>query len=315
MIRVASALLCLIMGACTPVLQPPGPFPDTVPHIGAERFQTRDGLSLPLRCWRPVSDGPRAVVLAVHGFNDYSNAFDTSGQYLAGRGIAVYAYDQRGFGASPKAGLWAGTQPMVDDLTDAANEIRRRHPGVPLYLLGDSMGGAVVMVAVARPKRPAFDGLILVAPAVWGRSTMPLPHRVVLFLASRTVPWLRLSGRGLNIMPSDNIDMLRALGRDPLVIKETRVDTIHGLVDLMDEALASAPRLPSPVLLLYGEKDEVIPKNAITRTLEALPPDGARVVLYPNGYHMLLRDLKAEVALNDIAAWIEAPNAALPSGR
>ncbi|MBF0093631.1 MAG: alpha/beta hydrolase [Alphaproteobacteria bacterium] len=296
--------------------QPAGPLSGVSPRIGDGRFHTRDGLSLPLRCWKPVHDGPRAVVLALHGFNDYANAFETAGRHLAERGHAVYAYDQRGFGASPHAGLWAGTGPMVRDLGDAVAELRRLHPGVPLFLLGDSMGGAVVMTAAAGPEAPKADGLILVAPAVWGRSTMPLLYRTALFLTSRTVPWLRLSGRGLNIMPSDNIEMLRALGRDPLIIKETRVDTLLGLVDLMDEALASASRLPVPALLLYGEKDEVIPKNAVESVVDRLPRDGGqrRVALYPDGYHMLLRDLKAEVALDDIASWIAAPDAPLPSG-
>ena len=66
------------------------------------------------------------------------------------------------------------------------------------------------------------------------------------------MPGLTLTGRGLKIKPSDNIEMLRALARDPLVIKATRVDTIYGLVDLMDAALASAPRLDAPMFVMYG---------------------------------------------------------------
>ena len=76
------------------------------------------------------------------------------------------------------------------------------------------------------------------------------------------MPGLTLTGRGLKIKPSDNIAMLRALSRDPLVIKETRVDTIYGLVDLMDAALASAPLLDVPLLVMYGAKDEIVPQDA-----------------------------------------------------
>ncbi len=66
---------------------------------------------------------------------------------------------------------------------------------------------------------------------------------MALWIGARLMPGLTLTGRGLGIKPSDNIAMLRALSRDPLVIKETRVDTIYGLVNLMDAALAAAPRL------------------------------------------------------------------------
>ena len=59
---------------------------------------------------------PRAVILGVHGFNDYSNAFAEFGAYAAGRGIAVHAYDQPGFGANPDAGLWPGIPALVASL-------------------------------------------------------------------------------------------------------------------------------------------------------------------------------------------------------
>ena len=84
---------------------------------------------------------------------------------------------------------------------------------------------------------------MLVAPAVWGRVTMSVLERVSLWAGDALFPGLELTGRGLNITPSDNVPMLRALSRDPLVIKATRVDTVKGLVDLMDLALASASHL------------------------------------------------------------------------
>src|SRR3546814_5012683 len=90
------------------------------------------------------------------------------------------------------------------------------------------MGGAVVVAALAGPQPPEAAGAILVAPAVWGRSTMPFHQRAALWLSARLFPSARFSGRGLGIQASDNIEMLRALGRDPLFIKETRVDAIHG---------------------------------------------------------------------------------------
>jgi alpha-beta hydrolase superfamily lysophospholipase len=159
--------------------------------------------------------------------------------------------------------------------------------------------------------------VILAAPAVWARQTMPFHQRAALWLGTRLFPWAQFSGRGLGILASDNIEMLRALGRDPLFIKETRTDTIYGLVNLMDAALQAGPKIESETLLLYGAKDEVVPAEPTFAFWRSLPEAAAarqRFAYYPAGWHMLLRDLQSEVVIADIAAWIREPDAPLPSG-
>lgn len=312
--RFKTVLFSLFLAACAPTVKTAGP-PMEMPALADDDIVTADAARLPLRSWLPAA-GPRAVVIAVHGFNDYSNAFDGPGKALADDGIAVYAYDQRGFGAAPDRGYWAGETAMTNDLIAAIRLIGARYPGTPLYLLGESMGGAVVMVTMARPDAPKVAGIVLSAPAVWGRDSMNIFQRGALWIASYSMPWLTLTGRGLHIMPSDNIEMLRRLSADPLVIKETRVDTIHGLCDLMDHAAEVAPLLHVPTLALYGEKDEVVPAAPIYHMFAELPSDPVPPVeaLYANGYHMLMRDLAAPLVLQDIASWIERPGDPLPSG-
>jgi alpha-beta hydrolase superfamily lysophospholipase len=295
-----------------------------IPRFTGSSFVAADGQVLPLRKWLPAKAGGggavKAVILALHGFNDYSNAFEGSGEAWAKRGIATYAYDQRGFGAAPERGFWPGQTVLAADAVTASQILRRLYPGVPLYLLGDSMGGAVAVVAMTGESGipvPDVDGIILIAPAVWGRSTMDLLPRLALWAGVRVAPGLTVTGRGLEIKPSDNIPMLRALSRDPLVIKETRVDTIYGLVDLMDAALDSAPLLEAPLLVMYGAKDEIVPKTAIRHFVGDLPPEcrhHAKLAWYKDGYHMLLRDLEGPVVASDVASWVLAPTAPLSSG-
>jgi alpha-beta hydrolase superfamily lysophospholipase len=303
----------LTLAGCAPVTKPAGP-PRETAGVTGHFITTEDGARLPLRSWLPAGE-TTAVVLAVHGFNDYSFAFDEPGKFLANQGIAVFAYDQRGFGAAPDRGYWAGEETMVDDLGEIARLIAARYPGKPLYLLGESMGGALVMVTMTRPHPPAVAGIILSAPAVWSRDSMNVFERSALWFFSHVTPWMPLSGKGLDIQASDNIEMLRQLGRDPLIIKETRVDAIHGLCDLMDDAMAAAPRLRVPTLVLYGEHDEVVPAEPVHRVMESLPttPSHPVVAIYAEGWHMLLRDLESDLVLTDVAAWIREPTKPLPS--
>lgn len=287
----------------------PGPATDHS-HIAEQAFVAADGATLKLSHW-PVAR-PKAIVIALHGFNDYRNFFATPAEYLQQQGIASYAYDQRGFGESPHPGYWAGVDAYAEDLKQFTALVKAEHPGIPVYLLGESMGGAVVIDTVSRFQTPRIAGIILAAPAVWGRKTMPWYQTSLLWTLSHTLPWLTLTGEGLEIMPSDNIEMLRALGRDPLVIKKTRVDAVYGLTDLMDNALASAEKIDAETLMLYGKKDEIVPAEPTMQFVEGLlthQPETKTVVYYPNGYHMLLRDLQAPTIWADIAQWINKTSA------
>ena len=290
------------------------------PRLLGGRLIAADGAVLPLRAWLPTG-APAAVVLALHGFDDYSNAFAVPARLWAERGIATYAYDQRGFGSAPGRGRWFGARRLAADAATAIALLHRRYPGTPVYLLGESMGGAVAILAAsgrAGIAPPKVDGVILVSPAVWGRDTMNPIERVGLFLAG-LLPGVHWSATLLpvHIHPSDNVPMLRAYSTDPLVIKDTRSDTLNGLIDLMSAALAAAPALDTPLFLLYGEHDEIVPRAPVARFVAGLPANDRswqRIALYPKGYHMLLRDLHGTIPTGDIAAWIAAPAAPLPSG-
>ena len=324
------ALVLLLVGCA--LHMPPGPGP-TVPALQDKALVTSDGTPLPLRRWEPPAKSPQAkspqakspqseknlrgVILAVHGFNDYAEVFDLPASWFAERGFLVYAYDQRGFGRAPHAGLGAGTGRMAEDLSDALRLIRRRHPDRPLFVLGDSMGGALAVVTLSRPEAPEVDGVMLSAPAVWGRYTMPFYQRATLWIVENFFPWVTASGRGLKIQASDNIEALIKKGRDPLVIKKTKAVAISGLTDLMTEALTAAPDFRARALVLYGKRDEIIPAEPTLLFWRGLPAACAQdqhKALYRDGWHMLLHDLQREVVYRDMLHWMEAGDGPLPSG-
>lgn len=284
--------------------------------LSAQEIVMTDGVRLRLTRWG--SESPRAVVLGLHGFNDHGGSFDTLARRLAGQDIAFYSYDQRGFGASDHPGRWAGHERMASDAARTAALLRERYPDLPLYLVGKSMGGAVATLALV-DHAPPVDGAILIAPAMWGRQTMPWYQRTALWLSRRLLPGVSFSGRFLQrfveIRPTDDPTVMAQMRADPLVLKRTRSDALDGVTTLMDEALTRIGALPGPALILYGGRDDIIPRAAACAMVERLAGNGAdwRLGYYPEGYHMLTRQLAAGPVIDDIAAWLLSPTADLPS--
>jgi acylglycerol lipase len=314
--RRAVLLTALAAAGCTAMGAPPGPRIG-LPEMTEDAFVMPDGARLPLRVWLPEGK-PEAVILALHGFNDSRDAWEIPAPDFVARGIALYAPDQRGFGAAPGRGLWPGGDALVADAAEMARLVQARHPGAKLVLMGESMGGAVLMRLATSPLAPAnVAGWVLVAPAVWGRARMNFILRGALWLAANTVPGLEIPGGGpVRVKASSNLEALIRLSRDPLTIRRTRVDTLRGLVDLMDAALAASPRFTGRGLFQYGAHDELVPPAATAATWRALPaeaPAGPRRAFYPQGWHLLLRDLERKVPIQDIVAWIVDARAPLPS--
>jgi len=347
LLRRRAALLAAagsLLSGCVAEYAPPGPAM-RVADVETDAFVMPDGMRLPYRAWLPVQgwavqgravqgravqgwDGvaPWAVVLALHGFNDSRDAWEIPAPALAASGIAVYAPDQRGFGATMVRGRWPGADALADDAAAMARLLRRRHPRAKLVLAGESMGGAVLMHLATRGGGPHLagdggalpvDGYMLLAPAVWGRASMNVFMQGGLWLVATLLPGLTVSRPppGVRIIASDNNDALRRLSRNPLTVRATRFDTLRGLVDLMDLALAAAPRFPQvPALFLYGANDMIIPAAATRAIWSALPGGVVRRSFYQQGYHLLPRDLGRAVPIADIVAWIRNPAAPLPSG-
>ena len=311
--RLTPALLAvLLLGGCIASMAPSGA-PAGKPGETTDSFIMPDGTPLPYRVWLP-SRKPEAVVLALHGMNDSRDAWEYPAPDFTAAGIAVYSPDLRGFGATRSRGVWPGTDLLAGDARVMAGLLHTRYPHTKLVLMAESMGAAALMVMATEPNPPPVDGYVLIAPAVWGRTEMNLLMRLALWVADHTVPGMTLTGGGIvKVTASDNHQALVRLSTDPLTIQETRVDAIKGLVDLMDRALAAAPRFNAPAMILYGGHDELVPARATAATWRALPEGPVRA-FYPDGFHLLLRDKDRGVPIRDILAWIRDPAAPLPSG-
>lgn len=300
------------MALQTPLTPSPG---FAGPSFDGDWFVSFDGARLGATSWPAVGEA-RVAVVGLHGMNDYANAFHLAAPDWAGRGIATYAFDQRGFGRSVGRGVWAGRELMSEDLRVFVGLVKARHPGVPVVVVGESMGGAVAICAFASDRPPAADRLVLLAPAVWGWSSQPLPNKTLLWITARISPGQRVEPPGwltTSIQPSDNREELIAMGRDSLMIWGARPDTISGLVDLMEAAWREIGAVKVPVAYLYGANDQVIPEAPSRQAAARLKP-GDRTAWYAKGYHLLIRDHQRQKVIDDAASFILNPAAPLPSG-
>ena len=318
MSRLAAISAAMMLSACTPLMvqqagAPPMGFQG--PRLEDDVFVSFDGARLGLTRWEAEGE-PQAVVVALHGMNDYANACHLAAPYWAKNGVTTYAFDQRGFGRSPNRGIWGGDDLMVEDLRTITAVVRNQHPGVPVIVAGESMGGAVAIEAFASDRPPAADRLILMSPAVWGWSNQPLPYKTMLWLAARFTagkvyePPRWLTSR---VQPTDNHDELRAMGRDPLMVWGARSDTLYGLVAMMERAWQATGAVKVPVLYIYGAHDEIIPKEPAFEAAAKLKPTD-RSAYYSKGWHLMTRDHQGPVVWEDLLSFIRDPQAPLPSG-
>jgi acylglycerol lipase len=311
-------LLSGLLAACAPTVQRAAPPVAGFrgPRLTDEWFVSFDGAALGLTRWDAVGGEPWAVIVGLHGMNDYAGAFHMAAPWWARHGITTYAYDQRGFGRSPHRGVWGGEALMAEDLRVAVRLARERHPTSLIAVVGESMGGAVAISAFASGEPPDADRLVLLAPAVWGWSSQPLPYRTLLWFSahvagSRVIKppaWITQ-----NIRASDNDEELVRMGRDPLMIWGARNDAIYGLVQLMERAWGLIGRLRVPTAYLYGANDQIIPAEPSFEAAARLKPTD-RTAFYERGWHLLMRDLQAEAVWRDVGGFIRNPSAPLPSG-
>lgn len=307
---ITGGVAALFLGAC--VAFPPAPEATVAPRIGSGKLVSIDGAALGLDVWR--AEKPKSVIVAVHGMNDYGHHFEALGEYLSQHGVTLYAYDQRGFGRSPDFGRWPGEGAMVADLNAAIAAAHAENPGVPLYVLGHSMGAAVVMAAAENAPLDV-DGAILASPGVWGGRQLPILYRIALNVSASVLPGKTLTGERTKRRSTDNIAILREMFADPYVIKPTRMDAILGVVRLMGDGYEASNEIGGRILFLYGEKDEIIPVKAMEKTFKRLCGD-VETIVYPEGWHLIFNDLQAEKVWRDVAAWVTAhENAAGPTQR
>ena len=184
--------LTLALGACTPRIEPAGPFLSP-PQLKGDRIVAADGAVLPLRRWgsRPGRRAPSSWrSTGSTTIPAPSNDQENTGRKSASppmRTISAGSAKRRTAASGPVTRPWRRMSPSPSILSG------RVHPRIPAYVLGESMGGTIAMIAA--PTLQA-DGLILAAPALRGRRQLGLVARAVLWLTTPDHPLVSAHRRG-----------------------------------------------------------------------------------------------------------------------
>lgn len=242
---------------------------------------------------------PRALVLMIHGIAEHSGRYEAVGAQFAAAGIGAVAIDQRGHGTTegPK-GHVERFEGFLDDVEDQLAEMRTI--GVPLILLGHSMGG-LVATAYAISERPAPDLLVLSGPALG--ADLPGWQRLAVDKLAQLSPKLFVGPPFDTEVLSRDPEVGKAYDADPLVKPGGSANLLAQLFSTMEATAASIEQLSIPTLCLHGGSDELVPTDA-SAVLEGLP--GVTRTVLPDLRHEIFNEPEGSAVVDSVIDWINA---------
>jgi alpha-beta hydrolase superfamily lysophospholipase len=255
--------------------------------------------------WAPEERPARGVVVIVHGFGEHSGRYEHVAQRLVAEGYAAYALDHRGHGRSE------GPRAVIDRLADAVSDIDRltvlagdAHPGLPVFMLGHSMGG-LLAVQYALEHQDRLTGLLL-SGALAALDAAPAPSRLIARVLSAVAPRAGLIALDASLV-----------SRDPQVVAAYRADPMvhHGKLPArtVAELIAAGRRFPElvaeirvPTLIMYGSEDRLCPPSGSVMLGERIGAADITVIPYEGLYHEILNEPEQETVLHDMCGWLDA---------
>ncbi len=265
---------------------------------------TRDGETQLVRRWA-VSE-PRAALLILHGIGEHSGRYLHVGEYLASAGFDVVAYDNRGFGQS------GGRRAHIDDFQTFLDDIEdhlayRRELGVPVVLMGHSLGG-LMATAYLVSDRPQPDLGVLSSPAL--AAEVPRWQRIAAPILGRVAPSLFIKGTQMSGLLSRDEAVEKAYHEDPLVILGATAGLGKAVFDTMEATSGRIDRIRIPTYVLHGEDDTLVPQTA-SLPLRDLPTVTYRS--WPGLRHECLNEPERFEVMGEIRDWLYEQLAILAS--
>ena len=266
-------------------------------------LRAADGVRIRWRAWE--ADGPRAVLLVSHGLGEHGGRYAALAEDLVPRGITVVAPDHRGHGRSEgNRGHVERFADYVRDLEDVRRAVAAATEGLPMFLLGHSMGGLIAIRHLqAHPEAP-FAGAILSAPLLGVAVRAPRWKVALSGLLSRWLPRLPFANEVDPAVLSSAEGYADAYRADPLVHDRITPRLYTEFLREIEEAFRLCADVRVPLLLLAPQDDRVVLPAAVERWARAHP--GAPEVRRYDGFrHESLNEADRHRVVDDVLAWME----------
>nr|XP_023691085.1 monoglyceride lipase isoform X1 [Paramormyrops kingsleyae] len=281
--------------------------PQGVPYSDLRHFVNADGQHLFCRYWEPEGP-PRALVFVVHGAAEHCGSYDDVAQTLMKRNLLVFAHDHVGHGKSEgKRLVVRDFQVYIRDATQHVAIMKKRYPGLPIFLLGHSMGGAIsILTACEQPED--FAGVVLIAPLVQTNPESATPFKV--FLAKclfHILPSLPLGSLDSKWV-SRNMKQVEAYDNDELVYRGgLPVSFVMHILNATERINKAIPTIKWPFLLLHGDHDKLCDIGGSQIMYEKALSTDKKLKVFDGAYHALHHELPelADLVLKEIGIWVE----------
>ncbi len=271
-------------------------------HLETE-YKTHDGITLYLQAWMPKES--KAAVLLVHGLAEHSGRYADFANHLVSNDISVFSFDGRGHGKSiekPTA-YFASYIDYLRDIHELFNKVKSYNPDKPVFILGHSMGGALVASYLLKYK-PVVSGVILSAPAfklAEGTSKILLAVSGVLTQIAPKMHSVKLDVSKI----SHDAAVVSAYEQDPLIAHNgVPVRTGHEIMKMIDLIGEKSGEFEYPVLLMHGTSDALTNPKGSEEFFEKIGSADKTLKHYPDYYHELLNEVEKEKVYKDISDWM-----------
>ncbi len=213
---------------------------------------TRDGLTQRRRHWSAAS--PKAAILLVHGIGEHSGRYEHVGDALSDAGFDVLSFDQRGFGETGgRRAFVTEFSEYTDDVADLLAE--RRKLGVPVVLMGHSLGGLISATYLVGTD-PQPDLAVLSAPAL--AAEIPRWQRVAVPVLSRVTPRLHVKSDFDGSVLSRDEAVQQAYDNDPLRVDGATASLGRQIMTAMTATSEHIERISVPTYVLHGADDALV---------------------------------------------------------
>lgn len=271
-----------------------------------------------IHVWEPAAEPdtpatPRAVILAIHGGMAHGGDYVTPALYFRQHGIATVAYDLCGHQDARRVDI-PGFHVFLDDSVLFLQWVKRQYPGVPVYVMGHSMGALIAThLALGRfAGDAAVRGFILSSPyyvnAIKVSPVLLALAGVLGTLAPRMkVPLAPLT----DVLTHDDAITARhhADERDGVRATEITVRFGNALTRAQQGLAARMPAWTQPLYAVVAGDDKLADADASEAMLKSVPAALLTYRRHPHNYHENFNELNREEIFADILHWMRLPNA------